>query len=83
MISIKQLNESNAIATLGAQFLTTTAFGMFAGALISTLTGISTKGNNNAQTPNTPTVSPAGTTPAAGGLPQAGTGADSGGDQHL
>ena len=39
MVAEHQLNEANAIATLGAQFLTTTAFGMFAGALISTLTG--------------------------------------------
>ena len=39
MIHANQLTESNSFATLGAQFLTTTAFGMFAGALISTLTG--------------------------------------------
>jgi hypothetical protein len=43
MVELHHLNESNAIATLGIQFLTTTAFGMFAGALISTLTGIATK----------------------------------------
>jgi hypothetical protein len=42
MIHANQLTEGNSFATLGAQFLTTTAFGMFAGALISTLTGLKT-----------------------------------------
>lgn len=46
MVHLHELTENNVYATTGIQFLSTTAFGMFAGALISTLTGISTKGTN-------------------------------------
>ena len=51
MVTAHQLTESNSIATLGAQFLTTTVFGMFAGALISTLTGMKTD-TRKTDTPN-------------------------------
>jgi hypothetical protein len=54
MVKANQLQQDNSFALMGLQFLTTSAFGLFAGALINTLTGATVKAPPSPTNPVSP-----------------------------